>query len=111
VRSPVALAVAMAAFGSMGMVWNVSTRTLMQERSPAEMLGRVSAAFRTLAVAGAPLGALLGGVVATAWGLNTPALLAAAFFVLSVIALIPALKADVSVVASDDDATTAQAPR
>ncbi|PAZ12999.1 MFS transporter [Streptomyces sp. SA15] len=110
VRSPVALAVAMAAFGSMGMVWNVSTRTLMQERSPAEMLGRVSAAFRTLAVAGGPLGALLGGVVATAWGLNTPALLAAAFFVLSVIALIPALKADVSVVASDDDATTAQAP-
>lgn len=111
VRSPVALAVALAVFGFMGMVWNVNTRTLMQERSPAEMLGRVSSAFRTLAVAGAPLGALLGGVVATAWGLNTPALLAAAFFVLSVIALIPALKADVSVVASDDDATKAHAPR
>ncbi|MER5211633.1 MFS transporter [Streptomyces sp. NPDC002838] len=111
VRSPVALAAAMAAFGFMGMVWNVNTRTLMQERSPAGMLGRVSSAFRTLAVAGAPLGALLGGVVATAWGLNTPALLAAAFFVLSVTALIPALKADVSVVASDDDATTAHAPR
>ncbi|GCB50351.1 MFS transporter [Streptomyces sp. NL15-2K] len=111
VRSPVALAVAMAVFGFMGMVWNVNTRTLMQERSPAGMVGRVSSAFRTLAVAGAPLGALLGGVVATAWGLNTPALLAAAFFVLSVTALIPALKADVSVVASDDDATTAHAPR
>ena len=33
----------------------------MQERSPAEMLGRISSAFRTLAIAGAPLGALLGG--------------------------------------------------
>jgi MFS family permease len=110
VRSPVALAAGMAVFGCMGMVWNVNTRTLMQERSPAEMLGRVSAAFRTLAVAGAPLGALLGGAVATAWGLNTPALLAAAFFVLSVLSLIPALGTHVSVVASDDDATTTQAP-
>jgi predicted MFS family arabinose efflux permease len=110
VRSPVALSAAMVVFGFMGMVWNVNTRTLMQERSPAEMLGRVSAAFRTLAVAGAPLGALLGGAVATAWGLNTPALLAAAFFVLSVASLIPALKVNVPVVAPDDDATTTHAP-
>ncbi|MFE9437589.1 MFS transporter [Streptomyces sp. NPDC006602] len=111
VRSTVALAAAMAVFGFMGMVWNVNTRTLMQERSPAELLGRVSSAFRTLAVAGAPVGALLGGAVATAWGLNTPALLAAGFFVLSVASLIPALKTDVSVVAPDDGATTARAPR
>ncbi|MDX6364475.1 MAG: hypothetical protein QOC85_3485 [Streptomyces sp.] len=97
----------LAVFGLMGMVWNVNTTTLMQQRSPAGMLGRVSSAFRTLAVAGAPLGALLGGAVATTWGLNTPALLAAAFFVLSVIALIPALKPDVSVVEPDDGATTA----
>ncbi|MFI6928911.1 MFS transporter [Streptomyces sp. NPDC050287] len=109
VRSLVALAGAMAVFGFMGMVWNVNTRTLMQERAPAEMLGRVSAAFRTLAVAGAPLGALLGGAVATAWGLNSPPLLAAAFFVLSVASLIPALKANVSLVAPGD-ATTASTP-
>ncbi|MEU9171497.1 MFS transporter [Streptomyces sp. NPDC048420] len=111
VRSPVALTAAMAVFGFMGMVWNVRTTTLMQQRSPAAQLGRVSAAFRTLAVAGAPLGALLGGAVATAWGLNTPALLAAAFFVLSLAALIPALHADVSQGAPGADATTAHAPR
>ncbi|MEU0075699.1 MFS transporter [Streptomyces sp. NPDC006332] len=110
VRSPVALAAAMAVFGFMGMLWNVNTRTLMQERTPADTLGRVSAAFRTLGVAGAPLGALLGGAVATVWGLNTPALLAAAFFVLAVASLIPALKVDVSV-GAHDDATTAPAPR
>ncbi|ELP71368.1 MFS transporter [Streptomyces turgidiscabies] len=112
VRSLAALVAALAAFGLMGMVWNVNTTTLMQSRSPAAMLGRISSAFRTLAVAGAPLGALLGGAVATAWGLNTPALLAAAFFVLSVAALIPALKSDVSVVGSvvgsDDGRTTAR---
>ena len=111
VRNLAAMAAALAVFGFMGMVWNVNTTTLMQQRAPADMLGRVSSAFRTLAVAGAPLGALLGGAVATAWGLNTPALLTAAFFVLSVLALIPARKPDVPVGAPDDDATTAHVPR
>ncbi|MFF5978258.1 MFS transporter [Streptomyces olindensis] len=106
VRSLLALVAALAVFGFMGMVWNVNTTTLIQQRSPAELLGRVSSAYRTLAVAGAPLGALLGGAVATAWGENTPALLAAAFFVLSVTALIPARRADVPVVAPQDSATT-----
>ncbi|MFD7324460.1 MFS transporter [Streptomyces sp. NPDC059875] len=80
---------AMAVFGLMGTVWNVNQVTLMQERSPEGMLGRISAAFRTLAVGGAPLGALLGGAVAAAWGLNTPALLAAALFALAVASLAP----------------------
>ncbi len=107
-RSLAAVVAAMAVFGVMSMVWNVNTTTLMQQRAPTELLGRVSSAFRTLAAAGAPLGALLGGAVATAWGLNTPALLTAAFFVLSVLALIPAVKPDVPVVALEDDATTAR---
>ncbi|MET8245424.1 MFS transporter [Streptomyces sp. NPDC005202] len=110
-RSLIALVAALAVFGLMGMVWNVNTTTLMQQRSPAAMLGRVSAAFRTLAVAGAPLGALLGGAVATAWGPNTPALLTAVFFVLSVTALIPVRRPDVVVVAPDDGVTTAQVTR
>ncbi|WP_427923178.1 MFS transporter [Streptomyces sp. cg40] len=109
VRSLTALVASLAVFGFMGMLWNVNTTTLMQQRAPADMLGRVSSAFRTLAVAGAPLGALLGGLTATAWGLNTPALLTAAFFVLSVIALIPGVKPDVPVVAPHDGATTAHA--
>ena len=110
VRSLAALVAALAVFGFMGMAWNVNTTTLMQQRSPADALGRVSAAFRTLAVAGAPLGALLGGAVATAWGLNTPPLLAAGFFALSVTALIPAGRPDVPVVAPHDDATTGHVP-
>lgn len=72
VRSMVALVAALAVFGFMGMVWNVNTMTLMQQRSPAELLGRVSSAFRTLAVAGTPVGALLGGAVAAAWGGEHP---------------------------------------
>jgi MFS family permease len=80
---------AMAVFGLMGMVWNVHQVTLMQERSPEGMIGRTSAAFRTLAIGGAPLGAMLGGTVAAAWGLNTPALLAAGLFALAVASLTP----------------------
>ncbi|GAA3035618.1 MFS transporter [Streptomyces glomeratus] len=105
VRSLPVLVAALGVFGLMGMVWNVNTTTLMQQRTPAALLGRVGSAFRTLAVAGAPLGALLGGAVATAWGLNTPALLAAAFFVLSVTALIPLRHPDVPVVVPDEGAT------
>lgn len=91
VRSlPVAITV-MAVYGGCGMLWNVNHRTLMQERSPAALLGRVSAANRTTSIAGAPVGALLGGAAAAAWGLNTPALLAAGFFACAAAVLIPAL--------------------
>jgi MFS family permease len=109
VRSLAALAAALAVFGLMGMVWNVSTTTLIQQRSPAGLLGRVSSAYRTLAVAGAPLGALLGGAAATAWGPGGPALLTAAFFVLSVAALIPGRRLDVPVVGPDAATVTAPA--
>ncbi|MFE9770071.1 MFS transporter [Streptomyces sp. NPDC005931] len=111
VRGLALLVAALAVFGFMAMVWNVNTTTLMQERSPAGMLGRVASAHRTLGVAGAPLGALLGGAVAAAWGANTPALLAAGFFALSVVALIPVRQPDVPGVAPDDGTTTAHVHR
>lgn len=111
VRSLAALVAALAVFGVMGMVWNVNTTTLMQQRSPVELLGRVSSAFRTLANAGVPLGALLGGAAAGAWGLNTPPLLTAGFFVLAVAALIPARRPDVPVDAPHADATTGHPAR
>ncbi|GHH73869.1 MFS transporter [Streptomyces sulfonofaciens] len=92
VRSLVVLTAGLAVFGLMGMVWNINQATLMQQRSPARLLGRVSSAFRTVAISGAPLGALLGGAFATAWGLNTPALLAAGLFAAAVLALWPAVR-------------------
>jgi MFS family permease len=108
VRHLGALLVGMALLGLMGMVWNVNQVTLMQQRSPAAMVGRVSSAFRTASTSGAPLGALLGGTVAGAYGLNGPALFAAVLFGLAVTSLIPAHLPDVSVVEPDDGATTAR---
>ncbi|MFF2994128.1 hypothetical protein ACFVTC_06020 [Streptomyces sp. NPDC057950] len=79
----------------------------MQQRSPQAMVGRSSAAFRTASTRGAPVAGLLGGTVAAVYGLNGPALSAAALFALAVVSLIPALKPDVFVVEPDDGVTTA----
>lgn len=96
IRELPAAAAAFGVFGLAGMVWNVTEVTMMQQRSPAEMLGRVSAAFRTLSTVGAPLGALLGGVIAGAWGLNTPALAAAALFAGGLVALVPGMRSPIN---------------
>ena len=109
VRHLGALVVGMLLLGAMNMVWNVNQVTLMQQRSPAAMVGRIASAFRTSSTSGAPLGALLGGAVAGSYGLNGPALLAAVLFGLAVASLIPAVKPDVPVVAPQDDGTTARA--
>jgi MFS family permease len=111
VRHLGALLVGMLLLGAMGMVWNVNQVTLMQQRSPEAMVGRIAAAFRTASTSGAPLGAVLGGVVAHVHGLNGPALLAAALFALAVTSLIPAGKTDVPVVAPHEDAATGHATR
>ncbi|MGW3009801.1 MFS transporter [Streptomyces sp. NPDC001219] len=79
-------------FGFAGMVWNVLETTAVQQRSPAGMLGRISSAFRTVSVAGTPLGALCGGAAATAYGPHAPALLAAALLALGTAALAPVLQ-------------------
>ncbi|MEU9795006.1 MFS transporter [Streptomyces sparsogenes] len=96
IRALPAAVAALAVFGLAGMIWNITEVTMMQQRSPAEMLGRVSAAFRTLSIAGSPLGALLGGVIAAAWGLNTPALAAAALFVGGLVALVPGMRSPIN---------------
>ncbi|MET8980164.1 MFS transporter [Streptomyces sp. NPDC004539] len=110
VRHLVAAVGGMLVFGVMNMVWNVNEVTLTQERSPEGMLGRISAAGRTAAYVGTPFGALLGGVVARAFGLNVPALMAAVLVGLAVVSLIPAGKADVPVGASRDGVTTGRVP-
>jgi hypothetical protein len=43
--------------------WNVITVTYRQKQTPAAMLGRVNAAYRTVAWGATPLGALFGGLV------------------------------------------------
>lgn len=56
-------------------IWNVITATLYQSRTPAHLLGRVLSAERTAVMTASPLGALLGGAAAAAWGIRAPFLL------------------------------------
>lgn len=53
-------------------VWNVAARTLIQRRTPPQMLGRVVSINTTVITAASLLGALLGGLTAQYLGLHAP---------------------------------------
>jgi MFS family permease len=61
----------MGAIGSMvAIVWNVITVSLRQAIIPDELLGRVNSVYRFLGWGMMPIGAALGGVIASAFGLR-----------------------------------------
>lgn len=89
---PVLAAVALAggsfAFG----VWNVAAVTLRQQVTPARLLGRVTSAYRTLAMGAVPVGALLGGLLAEWQGLRAPLLAGVPVLLLATALGLPALR-------------------
>ncbi|WBB60051.1 MFS transporter [Streptomyces sp. WMMC500] len=87
---------ALAVLGFAGMLWTATEVTVLQRRSPAGAIGRVSAAFRTLSISVVPLGAVLGGVLAGSLGAHTPALAAAVLVGLGVAALGPAVRSGIN---------------
>jgi MFS family permease len=68
---------AFTASGFASVVWNVLTVSLRQEVIPARILGRVNSAYRFVGWGAIPVGALVGGLLAHAFGLRFPFLLAA----------------------------------
>ena len=62
----------LAASGFFAVLWNVVTVSLRQTIIPDELLGRVNSVYRFLGWGGMPIGALLGGVLADAYGLRAP---------------------------------------
>jgi MFS family permease len=61
---------------AMTLLWNVVTVAARQRVIPGHLLGTVTAVYRMSAWGALPVGALLGGVVAGAYGLRAPVLLA-----------------------------------
>lgn len=59
-----------------GALWNVVTTSLRQSIAPDSLLGRVNAAHRVLAWGSMPVGAILGGLIASGAGLRAPFLIA-----------------------------------
>ena len=70
-----------------GVAWNVVTVSLRQSIVPDELLGRVNSAYRLVGSGTMPIGALLGGVLADAFGLRAPFLIAGTIY----IAMVPLL--------------------
>src|SRR3954464_12808049 len=62
------IAFVMQSFGSV--VWNVITVSLRQRITPDRLLGRMNSAYRLLRRGTMPIGALIGGVIAEAFGLR-----------------------------------------
>lgn len=75
--------------GLIAWVWNVITITVRQEVIPDRILGRVTGAYRVLGVGSGPLGAILGGVLASSFGLRAPFIVAA---VINALCLPPTFK-------------------
>lgn len=81
--SPVLVGVAMAVRAAALGATIVLSGTVRQVVVPDELIGRVSAAGRLMALGAAPLGALMGGWLATVGGLRAPYLIGAGFLAAS----------------------------
>ena len=60
------------AFGIHGALWTIVSNSLRQRLTPPEMLGRVASTSLFIAAGGNCIGAVLGGVIATNFGLTAP---------------------------------------
>lgn len=69
-------------YGFLIALWNVVAISLRQRLTPDDLRGRVASVARLLAWGTQPLGALLGGVVAAAFGLRAPFIVGAAIWAL-----------------------------
>lgn len=71
-RSAYLVGFALFAFGVHGALWGIVANSLRQRLTPPDMLGRVGSTNLFIVVAGNCVGAVLGGVVATRFGLTAP---------------------------------------
>ncbi|HEY3465379.1 MAG TPA: MFS transporter [Amycolatopsis sp.] len=72
-------------------LWNIVTVGLRQQLVPAELLGRVTSAYRLLGWGLIPVGTLVGGLVAHALGLRAPYLVAGAVRGIALVVALPVL--------------------
>lgn len=71
-RSPYLIGFALFAFGVHGALWGIVGSSLRQRLAPPEMLGRVGSSILFVVAGGNCVGALMGGVLASRFGLTAP---------------------------------------
>ncbi|THF54866.1 MFS transporter [Mesorhizobium composti] len=69
------------------MLWTISTTTLRQAVTPHSMLGRVSALIMTATAGARPVGAVLGAIVASRFGVEACLMVAAVGFLIQLLAI------------------------
>lgn len=79
--------------GATSAAWNVVTVSLRQTLVPAGLLGRVTAAYRIVALTAMPVGAVLGGVAADVGGVRAPFPVAGLLLALSTLVCLRTLRA------------------
>jgi MFS family permease len=87
--------VAIASFILLGVgngLWMIVNTTLRQQLTPARMLGRMNAAFRTVSWGVVPFGAAFGGIAARYMGLRGPFIIFAIVMVASAVFAKPILR-------------------
>ncbi|MEJ7846211.1 MAG: MFS transporter [Acidimicrobiales bacterium] len=104
--SPVAIAASFVVLGGLVVVWNVITVSLRPRLVPAPRLGRLNASYRLVAWGSAPLGAALGGVVATVWSVEAVFWAAGAVFVVA-LPICRAVVTDAAIAAAEQRQPTA----
>ncbi|MBV9024383.1 MAG: MFS transporter [Streptomycetaceae bacterium] len=72
-----ALVMGMAVLGLAAGLWNVPSSTLLMSSAPQATIGRTMALFRTISVAGMPLGAVASGLLASSVGIRASVTVAA----------------------------------
>lgn len=92
-------------FGFTAVIWNVITVSLRQTIIPDALLGRVNSVYRFLGWGSMPIGAFIGGVVASVAGLRAPFLAAG---VVMAIVLVPASRVVTSRAIEDSRAAADQ---
>lgn len=95
-------------FGTGGQLVNVTVMAVRQAVTPDGMQGRAAATITCVGMGLTPLGSLLGGLLAEAWGLRTSLLVTAAAMLLSpvVMALSPLARLGRALPASKDSEFT-----
>jgi MFS family permease len=81
----------LAVIGAAQTMTTVTNVGLRQALAPADLLNRVTAAFRTLVNSASPIGAILGGLIASTYGLRAPLLVAGTVLLLVALLAAPAL--------------------
>ncbi|MEE9177267.1 MAG: MFS transporter [Acidimicrobiia bacterium] len=85
-------AVGFAIFGFAGEIWNIVSVTYRQSVTPDDMLGRVMSSFRVIAYGAFPLGAVLGGLIASTVSLRAAFFVGAGVIAALLLYLIPTTK-------------------